>query len=81
MHCPPLYSETSADATVGRINAAVTQAIDLAVPQICGKLKLRSKKKNNFYTRSRNSRLADYMTNFLSTVNSFITAINSDGLC
>jgi hypothetical protein len=57
-----LYSETSVDAAVDRLNFAVTQAIDLAVPSghiqkhkypdwFSGKLKIYIKKKNYFYRR------------------------------
>jgi hypothetical protein len=55
-----LYSEISVSAAVGRLNFAVTQAIDLAVPSghikkhkypdwFSGKLKTYIKKKNYFY--------------------------------
>jgi hypothetical protein len=57
-----LYSETSVDAAIDRLNFAVTQAIDLAVPsghikkhkypdRFSGKLKTYIKKKNYFHRR------------------------------
>jgi hypothetical protein len=57
-----LYNKTSADAAVGRLNVAVTQAIDLTVPsghikkhtyptRFFGKLKAYIIKKNDFHRR------------------------------
>jgi hypothetical protein len=74
-----LYNETSVDATVDRLNYAVTKAIDLAVPYgyigkhkhpawFSGKLKTYIKKKNYFIDVIINIRLPVSMTIFF-TVN------------
>jgi hypothetical protein len=74
-----LYNETSVDAAVYRLNVAVTQAIDLAVPSgyirkhkypswFSRKLKAYIKK-NYFYKRYKNYKAECFMTDFLFTVN------------
>jgi hypothetical protein len=74
-----LYNETSVDAVVDRLNVAVTQAIDLAIPcgyikkykypvWFSGKLKSYIKKKKRFIDVTRCIRLTVFMTNFLLAV-------------
>jgi hypothetical protein len=62
-----LYNETSIDAAVDRLNVAVTQAIDLAVPSghkyptwFSGKLIACIKKKNYFHRRCKKYK-ADFL--------------------
>jgi hypothetical protein len=71
----PLYHETSVDAAVVRLNVAVSQAIDLAIPS--GYIKKHKNpawfskelkdciKKNYFYKRYKKYKADSFMTNFI----------------